>query len=382
MTLLVNDLWPSILTAFFVSAAVSRLLAYIYVKKGWCAPSRTGGAMPLTGGIGIVCSLLLMQLLWFISVFWRDLGNRPDAAKFFLLGVFFNNFFPFFLAYLYFAFGLLDDIYHFRPKPKLLGFAIVLAIYAAFQTIHVNTCSHIYTFDYVRILIIMAGTFFFANSYNFLDNANGHCACSLLGLFLALLLLEPEGLSVRSDPVWLSTVVYFGCSILSGALLGFLFWNFRKKAKLYLGDAGSLFLGASAFLLAMRSYYVYKFTNVNFPYQASAQEFLLCVNFFLILFAYPIYDTCAVMLLRVLRGQNPTIGGQDHYSHRLMRGGFPLWLVNLIAFTAAGILPVVFIKLPEGAIYFGPLAIWVFLLLLDVLAAVLRKRAVDEPTLS
>ena len=384
MTELIRD-WPSLLTAFFVSAAVSRLLAYLYVKKGWCAPSRTGGAMPLTGGIGIVCSLLLMQLLLLISFYWRDLGNRPDAVKFFFRNEFFSKIFPFFIAYLYFVLGLLDDIYHFRPKPKLLGFAIVLAIYAVFQTIHVNTWSHIHTFDYVRILIIMIGTFFFANSYNFLDNANGHCACSLLGLFLALLLLEPEGLSAHCSPECLPTVVYFGCSILSGALLGFLFWNFRKKAKLYLGDAGSLFLGACAFLLAMQSYYFYTFTNINFPNRASAQEFLLCVNFFLVLFAYPTYDTCAVMLLRVLRGQNPTIGGQDHYSHRLMRGGFPLWLVNLIAFTAAGILPVVlltFLKLAHGAVYFGSFAIWAFLLFIDVLAACLRNKAADEPTLS
>lgn len=385
MTELIRDLWPSILTAFFVSASVSRLLAYLYVKKGWCAPSRTGGAMPLTGGIGIVCSLLLMQLLLLISVFWRDLGNRPDAVKFNLVNEFFKQIFPFFIAYLYFVLGLLDDIYHFRPKPKLLGFAIVLAIYAVFQTIHVNTWSTIYTFDYVRILIIMIGTFFFANSYNFLDNANGHCACSLLGLFLTLLFLEPEGLRARDSSELVSTIVYFGCSVLSGALLGFLFWNFRKKAKLYLGDAGSLFLGACAFLLATRSNYIYKFTNCNFPYQASFQEFLLWANLLLILLAYPIYDTCAVMLLRVLRGQNPTIGGQDHYSHRLMRGGFPLWLVNLIAFTAAGILPVVlltFLKLAHGAVYFGPFAIWAFLLFIDVLAACLRNKAADEPTLS
>ena len=88
------------------------------------------------------------------------------------------------------------------------------------------------------------------------------------------------------------------------------------------------------------------------------------------------------MFLRVLRGQNPTIGGQDHYSHRLMRGGFPLWLVNLIAFTAAGILPVLFIKLPEGAIFFASFIIWAFLLFLDVLAAFLRKRGEGERCLS
>ena len=86
------------------------------------------------------------------------------------------------------------------------------------------------------------------------------------------------------------------------------------------------------------------------------------------LLAFPLYDTCAVMFLRVLRGQNPTIGGQDHYSHRLMRGGFPLWAVNLWTFIAAGVLPAAILVLPNRYVFAGPVVIWAAMFCFDYFA--------------
>ena len=366
--------WPLLVTAFFVSALVSRLLAFYVVNTGKSAPTRTGGIMPLTGGIGIVCSHLAAHLVLLASFFWLHVD--PKFFGRFIHSNIFGSIFSIFIAYLYFVLGLLDDIYHFRPGPKLVGFGIVLLIYAAFEVAIIRIYSPITAsaYDYVMIPIVMAGTFFFANSYNFLDNADGHCGSASLGLFLTLIFLEAEGLEARFDSFAFSAG-YFHYFVLLGALLGFLLWNFPLKAKLYLGDAGSLFLGACAFLCTLKSIYRFKYIDYHRTYPSTALEILLCVNFCLILLAFPLYDTCAVMLLRVLRGQNPTIGGQDHYSHRLMRGGFPLWLVNLIAFTAAGVLPVIVLKLPSQTVFFGPFVIWAFLLFLDVLAASLAKRA-------
>lgn len=346
MTLFAKDLWPSVLTAFLVSAAVSRLLAYLYVKKGWCAPSRTGGAMPLTGGIGILSGFVSSLL-----IFW--LCHRFDQLidiSFFIFSILVLG-----LLLPFFVLGLLDDFVHFRPIPKL--FLFILA--AASQLILIFSCLIVMSFSgysfppssFLLPLLVVFLLFFFANSYNFLDNANGHCAVAVLGTVLAAFFTS--GTEINEAEI---AIFHLG---LAASVVGFLIWNFPFKPKLYLGDAGSLFLGALTALMVMLSR------------PGDGHAVLECAT----LLAFPLYDTCAVMLLRVLRGQNPTIGGQDHYSHRLMRGGFPLWLVNLIAFTAAGVLPAIVLKLPSQTVFFGPFIIWAFLLFFDVLAALLAKRA-------
>ena len=338
--------WPLLVTAFFVSAVVSRLLAFIAVKRGKSAPTRTGGSMPLTGGIGVFLGFFLGLIVFFIKSNLRGLDGLGFLLFFFIW--FIAAVFP------YFILGILDDVFHFKPFQKLsLHFIVIFIQFFLFNLFETEfSCCGVKEIV-VQNLLLVTALFFFSNSYNFLDNADGHCASAVLGLTFALLFVLKKPDECSCVPL-----------LLSFAVLGFLVWNFPAKPVLYLGDAGSLFLGACAPALI--------FLFVIWPMQGDKIANIIPGIFTaVILLAFPLYDTCAVMLLRVLRGQNPTIGGQDHYSHRLMRGGFPLWLVNLIAFTAAGILPVLFIKLPEGAIYFGPFIIWAFLLFLDVLAAFL-----------
>ena len=357
MNKILFQIWPSLVTAFCVSAFVSRLLAFIAVKRGKSAPTRTGGSMPLTGGIGVFLGFFLGLIVFFIKSNLRGLDGLGFLLFFFIW--FFVAVFP------YFILGTLDDIFHFKPFQKLsLHFIIIFIQFFLFNLFETEfSCCGVKEIV-VQNLFLVTALFFFSNSYNFLDNADGHCASAVLGLTFALLFVLKKPDECSCVPL-----------LLSFAVMGFLVWNFPAKPVLYLGDAGSLFLGACAPALI--------FMFVIWPMQGDKIANIIPGIFTaVILLAFPLYDTCAVMLLRVLRGQNPTIGGQDHYSHRLMRGGFPLWLVNLIAFTAAGILPVVFLKLPEGAVYFGPFAIWAFLLFIDVLAACLRNKAADEPTLS
>ena len=346
MTFFAKDLWPSVLAAFLISAAASRLLAYLYVKKGWCAPSRTGGAMPLTGGIGILAGFVSCLLIFWIC---HRFDQLIDISFFLFSIIVLGLLLPFFVL------GLLDDFVHFRPLPKLLLFILA----AALQLILIFSCLIVLSFSgysfppssFLLPLLVVFLLFFFANSYNFLDNANGHCAVAVLGTVLAAFFTS--GTEINEAEI---AIFHLG---LAASVVGFLIWNFPFKPKLYLGDAGSLFLGALTVLM------------VALSRPGESHVVLECAT----LLAFPLYDTCAVMLLRVLRGQNPTIGGQDHYSHRLLRGGFPLWLVNLIAFTAAGVLPVIVLKLPSQTVFFGPFVIWAFLLFLDVLAALLAKMA-------
>ena len=331
-----SQIWPSLVTAFCVSAFFSILLAQVVDIIGKAAPTRTGGKMPLTGGVGIFLGFFVGLIVFGIRYDFFELDGIL-----FLMGVIFL----FGASFPYFLLGLLDDIFHFRPIPKLIGFAIVAAvqIIALFYLF-----SGPIVWPFFLCLFIIGVLFFFSNSYNFLDNADGHCASAVLGLAFALFFMSKE------PCLW----GYAGL-VLASAVLGFLVWNFPIKPVLFLGDAGSLFLGSCAPALALSAIFDITKDSCDFSVGMCSVATLL---------AFPLYDTCAVMFLRIWRGQNPTIGGQDHYSHRLMRGGFPLWAVNLWTFIASGVFPAVILRLPERYYPIGPFAIIFALFCVDYFA--------------
>ena len=335
MNKILFQIWPSLVTAFCVSAFFSILLALVVDIIGKAAPTRTGGKMPLTGGVGIFFGFFVGLLVFGINNF-----HKLDGF-FFLMGVVFL----FGASFPYFLLGILDDIFHFRPVPKLIGFAIVAAV-QIIALFYLFSGSDIWPF--FLCLFIIGVLFFFSNSYNFLDNADGHCASAVRGLAFALFFMSKE------PGLW----SYAGL-VLASAVLGFLVWNFPVKPVLYLGDAGSLFLGSCAPALAL---------SAIFDITKDSCDFSVGMCFVVTLLAFPLYDTCAVMFLRIWRGQNPTIGGQDHYSHRLMRGGFPLWAVNLWTFIASGVFPAVILRLPERYYPIGPFAIIFALFCVDYFA--------------
>jgi UDP-GlcNAc:undecaprenyl-phosphate GlcNAc-1-phosphate transferase len=96
--------------------------------------------------------------------------------------------------------------------------------------------------------------------------------------------------------------------VTAGATAGFLIWN-RHPAKIYMGDAGSLFLGIIISVLTIRLS-----PGIVPTYKSLAIPVLLM--------AVPILDTTVAVTSRIYRGISPFQGGRDHLSHRLMRIGF------------------------------------------------------------
>ncbi len=140
------------------------------------------------------------------------------------------------------------------------------------------------------------------NAFNLLDNMNGLSAgvAAIAGLTFAALAAR----YVEVGPEQLPTVK--AAAALAGACLGFLPSNFRGR--IFMGDAGSLFLGFSlACLAALGSW-----RSPTVPTSIIIPVLVL---------AYPIFDTTLVVILRLRRGQSPVVGGRDHSSHRLVRLG-------------------------------------------------------------
>ncbi len=158
------------------------------------------------------------------------------------------------------------------------------------------------------------------NAFNLLDNMNGLSAgvAAIGGATFALLAAR----YVDVGPEQLPTAV--AAAALGGACLGFLPANFRSR--IFMGDAGSLFVGFTLACLAVQGSWRSPTvpTSVIIP---------------LLVLAYPLFDTTLVVVLRLRRGQSPFVGGRDHSSHRLVRLGLgrveTVLLIHLFAVSQA-----------------------------------------------
>ena len=207
--------------------------------------------------------------------------------------------------------GLVDDLRTLQPLPRLIIQTITAIVVSVFL---INTDTVAIHFDstildeFIMVFWIIA----ICNSINFFDNldggAAGTVAVSSLGI-AAIALGEGQELIAA-----LSIVT-------AGSTLGFLMWN-KSPAKIYMGDAGALFLGVIVSVLTIR-------LNPGIAPQWSSIALLP------MLLAVPILDTCVAVFSRIKRGISPFTGGKDHLSHRLMRKGlskrrtaFTLWAMQ------------------------------------------------------
>ncbi len=144
------------------------------------------------------------------------------------------------------------------------------------------------------------------NSFNMLDNMDGLSAgvatiCAVL--LAAVLLLAPN--PVTHGP---QLFVAGFLLVLAGSLCGFL-WHNRPPARLFMGDAGSYFVGfclGIATLLAT-------FSGGSLPRHAILAP--LCI------LAVPLYDTVSVVCIRLHAGRSPFVADKSHFSHRLVELG-------------------------------------------------------------
>jgi UDP-GlcNAc:undecaprenyl-phosphate GlcNAc-1-phosphate transferase len=144
------------------------------------------------------------------------------------------------------------------------------------------------------------------NSFNMLDNMDGLAAgvAAIAAAMLAtVMLLTPEG-SAHQPQLFVAGFLF----VLVGALIGFLFHN-RPPARLFMGDAGSYFIGYSLAVMTILA----TFSGEGLPRHAILAP--LCV------LAVPLYDTLSVIWIRLASGRSPFKGDTNHFSHRLVALG-------------------------------------------------------------
>ena len=192
-----------------------------------------------------------------------------------------------------FVIGFLDDRLQLSPLAKLTWSLIAGAsLIFALQFVQGTADNWFLT---VVAVIWFGGV---AHAFNLLDNMDGLAGGVALLAALALVAITGEtlpGVGGLLVP-------------LAGALLGFLYWN-RSPAKLFMGDCGSLFIGAV--LAGVSLAYVLR-PDADVFWSGALMAVVLVV---------PLFDTAFVLVLRRLAGRAASRGGTDHVSHRLVSLG-------------------------------------------------------------
>jgi UDP-GlcNAc:undecaprenyl-phosphate GlcNAc-1-phosphate transferase len=254
--------------------------------------------VPYLGGVAIIIGVVLVSYLALISSkftwsnFWLATSVLGPAVAMGLV-------------------GLWDDLKSLNPLPRFIGQSIaglIVAFILVFNE-NVGNPTGITGLDVAITVLWIVGI---CNSINFFDNLDGGAAGTV-----AITAISLTYLAITGDQYFIAALSV----VVAGSTLGFLIWN-RTPARIYMGDAGALFLGVLIATLTVR----FKPTT-----DSSITSFAIPV----LLLAIPILDTTVAVFSRLRRGVSPFQGGKDHLSHRLIRFGLSrkftvvvLWLLS------------------------------------------------------
>lgn len=142
------------------------------------------------------------------------------------------------------------------------------------------------------------------NSFNMLDNMDGlsgGVALIAAGMLAAVLLLSPDPETKRPQLFVAGLLL-----VLVGAIAGFL-WHNRPPARIFMGDAGSYFIGFTIAVATLLATYA--------SYGGERRHAVLAPLFVL---AVPLYDMTTVIFIRLREGRSPFQADKCHFSHRLV----------------------------------------------------------------
>jgi UDP-GlcNAc:undecaprenyl-phosphate GlcNAc-1-phosphate transferase len=267
--------------------------------------------VPYLGGVAIIIGVVIVSYIALISnkFTWSNLWLATSV-----LGP----------AVVMGLVGLWDDIKSLNPLPRFIGQSIA-GIFVAIILIlndNIGNPTGITVLDAAITVLWIVGI---CNSINFFDNLDGGAAGTVAITAIALTYL-----AITGDQYFIAALSI----VVAGSTLGFLIWN-RAPARIYMGDAGALFLGLLIATLTVR----FKPSTNN-----SISSFAIPV----LLLAIPILDTTVAVFSRLRRKVSPFQGGKDHLSHRLVRTGFSrqtsVFILWLLSFTFCAFAIVISLK--------------------------------------
>lgn len=251
------------------------------------------GMIPSLGGIAIFIGFI------FSLCFWADQKDIVELQYIICA-----------LLLLFFT-GIKDDVVNLVAYKKLAMQVLCSFIIIKFAGIYFTSFYGLfgvynisYSTSFVFTLFVMIGI---TNAFNLIDGINTLAAS--IGI-----------LSLASFGIWFFLTGHSQYSILSfsliGSLIAFLYFN-KTPARIFMGDTGSLILGFTISILAI------KFIEFNRLYIGDPQYKITSVPAVAIsVLIIPLFDTLRVFTLRLLKGRSPLSPDREHLHHILKDIGF------------------------------------------------------------
>lgn len=248
------------------------------------------GNIPRLGGIGIFIAFLTGLLLFSIVFGTKGLGNNLWAL--------------FIGSTIIFVMGVWDDFKPWRPRYKLvaqcIAAIIVLSGNFTFSRITLSSVDFIWNMGIWKYPLTFIWIIGVTNAFNLIDGLDGLAGslASLCAVIYALYFYRYGNISA-----------VFICLLLGFSVSGFLVFNLPfPKAKIFMGDGGSQFLG---FVLSVLPLMNAKdgFATIALPYAAAV-------------LMIPIYDTIAAVWRRVREKRRFDSPDRFHLHHKLILMGF------------------------------------------------------------
>lgn len=261
--------------------------------------------IPRTGGIAIFLGVTIALLA---------LQSLDDFTKGYIGG-----------ALCLLVFGVWDDYKDIDFKIKFAGQIMAGLIFLHVSGMGITTLGelipgHVITLGYLSAPVSI---FFLLATINIINFSDGLDA--LAGGISLLVFISIFGLSFLQQ----SEIVLVFVAILGGAVVGFLLYNIHP-AMIFLGDAGSQFLGFSIGALLIAT------TQDHSIYSPVLPLFIIGV---------PIIDTASVMLYRLSQGKSIFHADKNHLHHKLLHSGLThtqsviiLYIIHFILVVAGWIM--------------------------------------------
>ncbi|MGF7214316.1 UDP-N-acetylmuramyl pentapeptide phosphotransferase/UDP-N-acetylglucosamine-1-phosphate transferase [Spirosoma lacussanchae] len=249
---------------------------------------------PTFGGIAIYAAILIAYFLWpsidQTDIYRTNLSVAGMTILFFI--------------------GIKDDLVGIDPTKKILFQVVAAMILIFFGDLRVDYLYGIMGFHHIAELVgILLTCFIFialTNAINLIDGIDG-----LAGGIATIASATFGGWFLLTNHFAMACMAF----TLSGALIGFLRFNFSKTSKIFMGNTGSLIIG---FMLA---FFAVRFVNLNASFRYEPTAFFNAPIIAIVILIVPIFDTLRVFLVRILAGRSPFSADRNHMHHILLDNG-------------------------------------------------------------
>lgn len=201
-----------------------------------------------------------------------------------------------FASLIVFLVGVYDDNRGVEPKAKFIAITVATLLIFFIDGLKIDTLGNWFGHEVSLPLLLslpvtIVAVVGFTNALNLIDGLDGLSGSVSIVIF---------GAFAYIGWVYHDTFIVTISLIMIPAIVAFLFFNWHP-AKIFMGDSGSLILGFTISVVAIKSIDYISITSVLF------------------LTAIPIIDTLTVMVRRIQRGLSPFNPDKTHLHHKVLR---------------------------------------------------------------